>query len=234
MVIKYETEKESSWKELKAAAQDGRIREVISSGDRIPVALKTGEEVVFVASYDEKGKLFFVMENCLKDPRRMNEEPTNEGGWAASELRKIANGEIFESLPDDLREVIVPTKIIQVIDGERIECEDKLFCLSFTQIRGRVEGWEEIAEMEPEDSQLEIFKSSEKSRVKERTGETTIWWSRSPSIVNSNNFFIYTYTSGYVGYSSYASYRNGVSLGFCIHDPDNLAPLWGEEEKHIV
>lgn len=37
MVIKYTAEKECSWKELKAAAQDGGIREVISSGDKMKV-----------------------------------------------------------------------------------------------------------------------------------------------------------------------------------------------------
>lgn len=217
MIVRCTAEKELSWKQLKEAAMAGRIRELVNTGDEIPVRLKTGEDVTFVVAFDESGKLFFAMKDCLKEPRCMNEDPTNKGGWAASELRKIANTEIFDSLPDDLQEVIVPTKIVQVIDGEAFCVKDKLFCFSFTQIAGRQEGLYEIAKMEPYDSQLDIFKDR-RTRVKDRAGQPANWWERSPNICYSNYFMI-VYLSGNPYYSSNgASNRYGVALGFCIHD----------------
>lgn len=216
IIVRYTAEKELSWKQLKEAAMAGRIRELVNTGDEIPVRLKTGEDVTFVVAFDESGKLFFATKDCLKEPRCMNEDPTNKGGWAASELRKIANTEIFDSLPDDLQEVIVPTKIVQVIDGEAFCVKDKLFCFSFTQIAGRRKGWEEIAEMEPYDSQLDIFKDK-RARVKDRAGEPTYWWERSLGIYGSYTFMLMG-TSSYPYYCIGANYRHGVALGFCIHD----------------
>ena len=144
----------------------------------------------------------------------MNKRNTNKGGWAKSDLRKEANGEIFDSFPDELRDLIVPTKIVQVIDGKRIECEDKLFCLSRVQVTGR--GYKSAVECSPEDTQFDIFKT-ERSRVKEcGDNGTCYWWERDPYVTGSN-YFCYVYASGYPGSYSYAYYRHGVSLGFCLN-----------------
>jgi len=214
MLINKTIQKEMTWAEIKAAAENGTVRELLSSGDRIPVTLKTGERVEFDVAYDQKGKLYFVMHDCMAQRRQMNRRATNKGGWAKTALRKEANGEIFDSLPDDLQAVIVPTRIVQVIDGERIVCNDKLFCLSFTQIFGRLDDWEEMQEMEPEDTQLDIFTDG-RSRVKQTAGAVCYWWERSPNVYNSYYFYS-VYTSGSPSYYSYAGNSFGVCLGFCI------------------
>lgn len=72
MIIKTLATFETSWEALKAAVADGSIRQVLHSGDKIPVTLKNGEEVVFEATYDENGNLFFVTQDCLKDEHCMN------------------------------------------------------------------------------------------------------------------------------------------------------------------
>lgn len=210
----HEIEIPENWKRLKAKAEAGNIGTYLKSGDKFPITLKTGEEVTLVVTFDQNGKLYFVMDNCLNKPRQMNSTPTNKGGWAASDLRKIANSEIFDSLPDELQEVIVPTKIVQILDGERVECEDRLFCLSYTQIAGNT--WPEMNEHEPEDSQLDIF-NTERSRVKE-CGEygTYPWWERSPS-VNYSSYFVYCNSNGNANGNYGASGRYGVCLGFCIN-----------------
>ena len=213
MNIKRITEIEGSWGQIKEAALAGTVREQLHSGDIISIKLKTGEDVALDVTYDENGKCFFVFHDCLKQRRPMNNRATNKGGWKASDLRKAANDEIFKTLPDELQEIIVPTKIVQIINGERIECEDKLFCLSYTQIAGRV--WPEMNAREPEDTQLDIFKT-ERSRVKEIDGETVYWWERSP-YVNYSSHFNSVGTSGNPNYYSYANYSYGVCLGFCIN-----------------
>ncbi len=210
MFIKTLATFETSWEALKAAVADGSIKEMLHSGDRIPVTLKTGENVIFEATYDENGKLYFVLRDCLEDEHFMNKSRTNEGGWAASDMRCYLNKIIFALLPDDLQTVIAPTKIAQIINGERVECEDNLFLISKTQALGKG-SW---TEYEPDDTHLDIFKT-ERDRVKEcGSNGTWFWWLRSPMASSSTNFCI-VYNYGY-SYSIGAHYSSGVAFGFCI------------------
>ena len=202
MNIIRETVTPFDWAELKAAVEAGTIK----SRDLIHFNLKTGEEVAARATHDGKGNLFFVLEDCLNDTYVMNKRATNKGGWAECEMRKHLNTTIFALLPDELQALIKPTKIVQVLDGERTECEDKLFLLSKTQVFG--EG--SYSEYEPEDSHFDIFRR-EKDRVKECDDNGTwFWWLRSPYAPYSPYFCGVT-TGGASG-SSNAYYSLGVAF----------------------
>lgn len=87
-----------------------------------------------------------------------------------SEMRLWLNGTIIHMLPDELREMIVPRRIVQTVDGERLESEDKLWLPSFTEMFGK-EGVEDWAPADTDETQLELFRT-ERSRVKERPGGT--------------------------------------------------------------
>lgn len=219
MFIKTLATFETSWEALKAAVADGSIKEMLHSGDRIPVTLKTGENVIFEATYpeddplyagNETNKPYFVLRDCLADEHAMNKSRTNEGGWAASDMRRYLNKTIFALLPDDLQAVIAPTKITQIIDGERVECEDKLFLISKTQAFGKG-SW---TEYEPDDTHLDIFKT-ERDRVKEcGNNGTWFWWLRSPNSSYSTNFCDVNNGGGSGSYIANGSL--GVAFGFCI------------------
>ena len=202
----------TSWAELKALSEAGKLGEVLKSGDNIPVTLKNGEEVSFDVGKDEDGKIYFIMHNCLKERKPMNRKWTNKGGWEESYMRRYLNEEAIELLPDELRGIIKPTKIVQVWGGKRRETEDKLFLLSRTQVFGKRENYEAI---EPNDSQIDIFKS-QRWRVKELGGceIPACWWLRSPNSSYSGGFCI-VYTDGTVYYYS-ADYSLGVAPAFCI------------------
>ena len=210
MFIKTLATFETSWEALKAAVADGSIKEMLHSGDEIPVTLKNGENVIFVVTYDENGKIYFVLRDCLADEHRMNKEWTNESGWAATEMRTYLNSTIFALLPDDLQAVIAPTKIAQIIKGERVECEDNLFLISKTQAFGKG-SW---TEYEPDDTHLDIFKT-ERDRVKEcGNNGTWFWWLRSPYSSHGTAFCIVNH-NGISNYSN-ANGSGGVAFGFCI------------------
>ena len=202
----------TSWTELKALSEAGELGEVLKSGDNIPVTLKNGEEVSFDIGKDESGKIYFVMHNCLKDRKPMNSTWTNKGGWEESDMRKYLNEEVIKLLPDELQEVIKPTKILQIWEGKRRETDDKLFLLSRTQVFGKYKDYEAI---EPNDSQIDIFKS-QRGCVKELGGiEISYWWwLRSPYSGRSRHF-----CDANMDGSVYASYVNcslGVAPAFCI------------------
>lgn len=208
MQINTSTNFNSTWAEIKAAVENGTVRELLHSRDQIPVTLKNGEEIIFDVAYDETGKLFFVMHDCMDTEHVMNERWTNAGGWPACDMRRYLNTTVFDLLPDDLQEVISLTTIKQVIEGETVTCEDKLFLLSRTQVFGKGR-W---TEKEPDDTQLDIF-LTERDRVK-LCGDhgTWFWWLRS---AYANHAFHNVGTSGYYTTDN-ANNSCGVALGFCI------------------
>ena len=72
----------------------------------------------------------------IVEGRQMNSTATNVGGWNGSKMRTYANGDFYESLPDDLKNVIIKTKVISghgSTSGENenfVAPEDKIYLLS--------------------------------------------------------------------------------------------------------
>ena len=197
-----------SWADLKAAANNDTFDTLIQSDDLIQFALKSGEKVAVRTTRDETGKLFFMLENCMRNKRSINEWPTSKGGWAACDMRKYLNSEVFTLLPDDLQSVIVPTTIVQIVDGERKVSEDKLFLLSTTQVYGK-DDWSDV---EPEDTQLDCFRH-EKDYLKEWTKNGL--WLRSPW-PSDPTYFCHVFSGGGAfSYGFRGSY--GVAFAFCIN-----------------
>lgn len=201
---------QTSWAELKAAAEAGNLNKVLHSGDTFGITLKNGEAVTLVVGTDEKGNMFFSTQDYLRDEHRMNNTMTNRGGWKATEMRRYLNEDVFALLPDDLQAVIKPTEIVQIVNGKRVETQDKLFLFSATQVFG--EGsW---SANEPEDTQLDIFRR-EKDRVKEcNTYGTWFWWLRSAGSHDGNDFCAVHANGRYGSYGATGS--RGVALGFSI------------------
>ncbi|WP_316636968.1 DUF6273 domain-containing protein [uncultured Ruminococcus sp.] len=199
-------ETESNWAALKEAATRGALK----SGDKIPVTLKSGEQITLTIGHDERGNAYFSFEDCLKEQRPVNGDGTVTGGWKSFDIRQWLNNELFALLPDDLQAVIEPTEIVQIIDGERVVTKDKLFLFSKTQLFGKGD-WSRI---EPEDTQIDIF-ATEKRRVKE-CGDHGTWpySTRTPQEYGTNGV-AYVGSSGYAG-SSIASNSRGVAPGFRI------------------
>ena len=122
-------------------------------------------------------------------------------------MRQYLNNTVFALLPDELQALIAPTTIVQIVDGERVETEDKLFLLSKTQVFGKGR-W---SDREPEDTQLLCF-LREKDRVKEcGDNGTWWWWLRSPEASSSSSFaFVYI---GGTSHTANASVSYGVAFG---------------------
>ena len=206
MFIKTSTTNETTWVALKAAVDNGTI----AQGDLIVFNLKNGEEVAVRATQDKNGKWFFVLEDCLADEHCMNKRPTNKGAWAACDMRQYLNNTVFALLPDELQALIAPTTIVQIVDGERVETEDKLFLLSKTQVFGKGR-W---SEREPEDAQLLCF-LREKDRVKECGDKGTyFWWLRSVHAGTAYHFC--GVSAGGSAYGSHAYSSFGFAPGFDI------------------
>lgn len=204
---------EIEWNTIKKAQADGKLQELLQVGDELDITLKTGEELTVQAVGTTEHGLIFLLKDCMKDEHEMNKRMTNEGGWRDSEMRLWLNETIIHMLPDELREMIVPRRIVQTMDGERLESEDKLWLPSFTEMFGK-ENAEDWAPADTDETQLELF-STERSRVKEKPGNGTWWyWLRSPRGSYSTYFCIVGCNGDATCYD--ASTALGVAFGFYL------------------
>ena len=204
---------EIEWNTIKKAQADGKLQELLQVGDELDITLKTGEALTAQAAGTTENGLRFVLKDCMKDMRSMNKHMTSKGGWRDCEMRLCLNETIFHILPDELQEIIVPRRIVQTVDGETLESEDKLWLPSFTEMFGK-ENTKDWAPADTDETQLELF-STERSRVKEVPGNGTWWyWLRSPYGSNSTLFCI-VYSNGNAYYIG-ASAASGVAFGFCF------------------
>lgn len=197
--------------DLKTAVEEGNVDEVVSPFDEIDIPLDTGGSVTVVCAYSSPNTARFVFKNCW-DEAAMNDEATNKGGYCKSKGRLHVLEDIWPHISPEWQAIIKPRKIVEEIDGERVEYADPLWLLSATDVFGPSEEgyWKDI-----DDSfQLPIFKR-ERDRVKECGSEGTYpYWLRSGSATDSN-YFCYVNTGG-GAYNYYAYWSYGFAPGFDI------------------
>lgn len=196
-------------RELKAAIKAGRGYELIRPGDELEFTLSNGEAVKAVCGkYIGDRRVRFAMKDALAERWVMNKTATNEGGYLKSEGRRHVLEDILPMFPEELRELMEPRPMVEVIDGEKHEYADTLWLPSATDVFGAGEYWDE----EPDSVQLDIFKL-ERERVKEIAGYGSAnWWLRSPLASDSSDF-VFVSTDGTVnGYDAF--YSCGFAPGF--------------------
>ncbi len=205
MQLTTKTRKDVNLKDIKEAITAGNGLELIRPRDKFAIELKNGELVNAVCGgYVNEKRARFVLEDCLAEKWRMNDTPTNKGGYLKSEGRRHVIEDILPLFPDELAEAFVPRFLSEEIDGERHEYADTLWIPSATDVFGAGNWWNE----EPDSFQLEIFKR-ERDRVKEHVGDGTwFWWLRSPS-AGYSYYFVSVSADGTVNGSNADS-----SLGF--------------------
>jgi len=215
MIAKINIGYETSWREMADDLRTGTENYALNSGSIVDARLTDGRVIEFKVCRDERGKVFFLSNN-ITFRHRMNERDTNAGGWRDSEMRSYLQDEIYPLLSDELRSVIQPTRIVQVLNGERIETLDKLFIPSRTQMFGIGD----YSDAEPEDTQLDIFHCN-LDRVKARGGDPCWYWLRSPAL-GYTTYFMFVNNGGNLYYYTGASSNYGVCLGFSIEENEIL------------
>lgn len=110
-------------------------------GDVIAFTLTDGEEVEALAVKQEQDGMIFCLVDCLNQESPMNEEDSNRGGYAATDLRVKLNGEILDRFPAEIRE-----KMIAFASGDylRLPTEKEIFgCNDYGKAEpDDVEQWE--------------------------------------------------------------------------------------------
>lgn len=197
--------------DLKTAVYEGNVDEVVSPYDEIDIPLDTGGYVTVVCAYSNPNTARFVFKDCW-DEGAMNDEATNKGGYYKSKGRAHVLVDILPHIAQEWRAIFKPRKMVEEIDGERIEYADLMWLLSATDVFGpSPEGyWKDI-----DDSfQLPIFQR-ERDRVKECGDEGTYpYWLRSVDATGSAGFCRVATVGGAGSISAYWS--GGFAPGFDI------------------
>ncbi len=202
------TESPIEWAEIKEAVQAGKVAELLSVGDEIAETLATGEHAVFVVAgigVYEENQVIFSLKDCLAEEYYMNKDWTNKGGWPACDMRRHLTEDVFPTLPDSLKAVITP-RLLTTDDGT---AEDELWLFSEKEIFG--EDW---CDGDPDDKHIPYYQNPVNRVKRDRDGDQTWWWERSP-YANASTAFCYV-TSGGGASGSIASTSRGVCFGFCI------------------
>ena len=150
----------------------------------------------------------------------MNSTDTNVGGWRDSELRTYVNGTIYNSLPNDLQNVITTTKVISGhgnTSGEtNFETQDKLYLLNAQEVWNGNDYDTSVGTSK----QLDYYKnqgvttSSYAAAIKQYNGSNSYWWLRSATSYGANSFLSVRDNGNWAGNGAYASI--GVSPAFRI------------------
>ena len=197
--------------DLKTAVEEGNVDEVVSPYDEIDIPLDTGGAVTVVCAYSGPNTARFIFKDCW-DETVMNDEATNKGGYYKSKGRAHVLVDILPHIVQEWRELMKPRKMVEEIDGERLEYADLMWLPSATDIFGTPEGcwWKDL-----DDSfQLPIFQK-ERERVKECGDEGTYpYWLRSVD-ASASAYFCIVYASGSAD-SSNAYWSDGFAPGFDI------------------
>ena len=190
------------------ARETGTLGKILPSGTEIPVQFSNGEKNILVVGRD-KSHTYLFTKYLMAEKVTMNGSATNNGGWPACKMREHVQS-ICNMLPEDIRKVIIPMHIRQLVQDEFIECDDWAFLLSTVNVFG-----EDARDpgVDCGDSQIDIFREPV-NRIKKLPGASSAswWWLRS---ANYTNYFNFVYSDGSYG-PDYANYEGGVVVGFCI------------------
>ena len=205
-------EQRVEWNDIQDIIRKGRAGVSLPPGTEINFKLKNGDPasaVVVGVDHYEKGDCVFWLRRIVAR-HCMNEDDTNEGGFAASAMRGYLNKDVIELFPDDLASVIVPQKMIQKIDGESVECEDRLFLPSEYELQGG----NGFAEYNGQDEQFPFFEERRNRIAYDEDGDPCWYWTADPSSVDTTSFCLFS-IYGY-SYSADASIEGGVAPLFVI------------------
>ena len=154
------------------------------------------------------------------EKHNMNSKMTNVGGWPASNIKSYLNSAILNTLPSELKNVIVDTKVISghgLNDSSNFISTDKLYFLSTKEIYGESSKYDSI---DTETKQLDYYEqqgvtiNNYSRTIKQYNGVKSYWWLRSASPSYAERFAAVNDAGG--NGASYAHDSSGISPAFRI------------------
>ena len=162
----------------------------------------------------------------------MNSSNTNVGGYPASSMYTYVNNEVYNTLPEGLRNVIIPTTVVSghgATTGEtNFVSEDKIYLLSTGEVweqgtsntinndtaRELTRQLDYYKNYKNEDGSIGVTTNNYSGAIKKINGNDGYWWLRSASSNGTYGFYSVNIRGGWI--SASANYAIGVAVAFRI------------------
>lgn len=203
-------EQRVEWIDIQDIIRKGRAGVSLPPGTEINFTLKNGDpaQVVIVGvDHYQKGDAVFWFRRIV-GRHCMNRNDSNKGGFSGAEDMREYLEEIYSLLPDELQNVIALHKTVQKIDGETVECEDRLFLV--TEFEGR--GDTIYSEYNGVGKQFPFFKERRNRIAYDADGDPVFYWTADLSAANTTRFCFFS--------------NHGTSTNIYASDEGGVAPLF--------
>ena len=151
---------------------------------------------------------------------KMNDTATNVGGWPASSMYTFVNNDIYNAIPDEIKNAIIDTTVVSghgKSDTENFTSTDKLYLLTLKEI---YTDWGAISYDTAKDltrtldyyTNIGVTTSSYSGAIKKNGTSPARWWFRAAGSSANRNFCGVSSNGRYN--TDYATYTYGVSPAF--------------------
>ena len=150
---------------------------------------------------------------------KMNDIATNVGGWPATSMRTFVNNDIYNALPDEIKNAIIDTTVVSghgESDTENFTSTDKLYLLApkeiYTDFSSDNDTAKDLTRTLDYYKAQGVTTSNYSGAIKKNGTSASTWWFRA-AISNHNYHFYYVYSFGIYNDNS-ANATNGVAPAF--------------------
>ena len=150
----------------------------------------------------------------------MNDIDTNVGGWPATSMRTFVNNDIYNAIPDEIKNAIIDTTVVSghgsTSGEENFTSTDKLYLLApkeiYTDWSNGNDTAKDLTRALDYYKNLRVTTSSYSGAIKKNGTSASEWWLRAANSYTNYNFYYVDY-DGYLG-GSFAHLSYGLSPAF--------------------
>ena len=157
--------------------------------------------------------------------RQMDSAKSADGGWKETDMANWLNGEFYNKLPSDLRNVVIATSPIVSGNSHEFSSDDitsvdnnknKLYFLTATEINSESDlaGWDNKTGKTRTLDYYSKYTSREKKIKYQLNGASTDWWLRTADYMSGIKY-LFVADSGFI-YTGDADFVKGVAPAFRI------------------
>ena len=152
---------------------------------------------------------------------KMNNAYSNTGGWNNAEMNTFINNNIYNALPNELKEIIIDTIVVSSYgknDTANFTTTNKLYLLApkeiYTDYAETTDTAKDLTRILDYYKEKRVTMNSYANAIKYNNSTATWWWLRNVHSSNSGNFFGVNVTG--ILNNNYAHFVGGVSPAFRI------------------
>ena len=152
---------------------------------------------------------------------KMNTAYSNTGGWNNAEMNTFINNNIYNALPNELKEIIIDTIVVSSYgknDTANFTTTNKLYLLApkeiYTDYAETTDTAKDLTRILDYYEEKGVTMNSYANAIKYNNSTATWWWLRNAPSSNSGNFFGVNVTG--ILNNNYAHFVGGVSPAFRI------------------